>query len=173
MRHLSKVTAEALRPLRRIRRFRNLTAGQSSARHVRRPAMPKLSCVRPISLAQFETSSQLTEGWQKCQLAYDRQNIRWWSDLFRQRRSWDIVNSAAVSSIILAVVFGGAIAGMLLRTVLPYHHHLRDDSRDCNKDGDRSGRDDGRASPRSVGSPRKQLDSTVADSCHLPAGSAT
>ena len=45
------------------------------------------------------------------------------------------MNSAAVSSIILTVVFGGAIAGMLLRTVLPHDHHLRDDSRDVIKMG--------------------------------------
>jgi hypothetical protein len=45
------------------------------------------------------------------------------------------VNSAAVSSIVLTVVFGSAIAGMLLRTVLPHHHHLRDDSRDVIKMG--------------------------------------
>ena len=44
------------------------------------------------------------------------------------------MNSGAVSSIALAVVFGGAIAGMLLHAVLP-HQHLRDDSRDVIKMG--------------------------------------
>jgi hypothetical protein len=44
------------------------------------------------------------------------------------------VRSASISLLIFVVVFGGALAGMLLRAVLP-QEHLHDDSRDVIKMG--------------------------------------
>jgi hypothetical protein len=44
----------------------------------------------------------------------------------------DSVNAFAVASIVLACVFGGALLGMFLRTVLP-EHHLSDESKEVVK----------------------------------------
>ena len=44
------------------------------------------------------------------------------------------MNSIAISSIVFAVVFGGAMLGMFLRTVLP-KHHLDEESKDLVKLG--------------------------------------